>query len=86
MVNEFYGAYRVKPEAVVSVEFFLSATNAGKGNPLIGANRYTKRVALKDNTPETLVLGQQQVLAEIFREYEVQLSKYAANLPKPIGQ
>ncbi len=51
-VNEFYGDYRVRPEAVVSVEFFLSVTNTGKMNPLIGANRYTKRVALKDNTPE----------------------------------
>ncbi len=85
-VNEFYGDYRVKPEAVVSVEFFLSVTNAGKTNPLIGANRYSKRVALKDNTPETLVIGQQQALEEIFQEYETQLSKYASNLPKPMGQ
>lgn len=85
-VTEFYGDYRVKPEAVVSVEFFLTVTNAGKGNPLIGANRYTKRVALKDNTPEALVLGQQQALAEIFTQYEEQLYKYAGNLPKPMGQ
>lgn len=85
-VNEFYGDYRVKPEAVVSVEFFLTATNAGKTNPLIGANSYKKRIALKDNTPEALVLGQQQALAEIFKEYEPQLNKYAANLQKPIGQ
>jgi cholesterol transport system auxiliary component len=85
-VNEFYGDYRVKPEAVVSVEFFLSVTNGGKVNPLIGANRYTKRIALKDNTPEALVLGQQQALAGIFKEYEEQLNKYAAHLPKPLGQ
>jgi len=85
-VNEFYGDYRVKPEAVVSVEFFLTVTNAGKGNPLIGANRYTKRIALKDNTPEALVLGQQQALAEILKQYEEQLYQYAANLPKPMGQ
>ena len=84
-VNEFYGDYRVKPEAVVSVEFFLTVTNSGKTNPLIGANRYTKRVALKDNTPEALVLGQQQALAEIFAQYEEQLNKYAGNLPKPLG-
>jgi len=84
-VNEFYGDYRVKPEAVVSMEFFLTVTNSGKGNPLIGSNRYTKRITLKDNTPEALVMGQQQALAEIFREYEVQLDKYAANLPKPMG-
>lgn len=86
-VNEFYGDYRVRPEAVVSVEFFLTVEYGGKkGNPFIGANRYTKRVALKDNTPEALVLGQQQALAEIFQEYEGQLYKYAANLPKPLGQ
>ena len=84
-VNEFYGDYRVKPEAVVSIEFFLTVTNSGKGNPLIGSNRYTKRIALKDNTPAALVMGQQQALAEIFKEYEVQLDKYAANLPKPMG-
>lgn len=86
-VNEFYGDYRVKPEAVVSVEFLLMVEMGGKkGNPLIGANRYTKRVALKDNTPEALVLGQQQALAEIFQQYEVDLYKYAGNLPKPLGQ
>jgi cholesterol transport system auxiliary component len=84
-VNEFYGDYRVKPEAVVSIEFFLTVTNSGKGNPLIGSNRYSKRIALKDNTPEALVMGQQQALVEIFKEYEVQLDKYAANLPKPMG-
>jgi hypothetical protein len=85
-VDEFYGDYRVKPEAVVSVEFFLAVTNAGTSNPIIGANRYSKRIALKDNTPEALVLGQQQALAEIFKEYEAQLYKYAGNLPKPMGQ
>jgi hypothetical protein len=84
-VNEFYGDYRVRPEAVVSIEFFLTVTNSGKGNPLIGSNRYTKRIVLKDNTPAALVLGQQQALAEILKEYEVQLDKYAANLPKPLG-
>mgnify|MGYP000001588904 FL=1 len=85
-VEEFYGDYRKQPEAVVSVEFFLSATNSGKVNPLIGANRYSKRVALKDNSPEALVLGLQEALAQIFNEYEGQLYKYAGNLPKPLGQ
>ena len=85
-VNAFYGDYRVKPEAVVSMEFFLTVEYGGKNNPLIGANSYTKRVALKDNTPEALVLGQQQALAEILKEYEAQLYKYAANLPPPLGQ
>ena len=85
-VEEFYGDYRSQPEAVVSLEFFLSATGAGKTNPLIGANRYTKRVALSDTSPQALIIGQQQALAEIFKQYEEQLYKYAGNLPKPLGQ
>ena len=84
-VNEFYGDYRVRPEAVVSIEFFLTVTNGGTINPIIGKNLYTKRITLKDNTPEALVAGQQQALVEILKEYEVQLDKYAANLPKPLG-
>lgn len=85
-VEEFYGDYRVRPEAVVTVEFFLTATSVSKTNPLIGANRYTKRVALKDNTPSALVAGQQEALAQILKQYEVELYKYTANLPKPLGQ
>ena len=85
-INEFYGDYRVRPEAVVSVEFVLAVANAGKTNPIIGANRYSRRIALKDNTPEALILGQQQALAEIFKEFEAQLYQYAGNLPKPLGQ
>jgi hypothetical protein len=85
-VEEFYGDYRVRPEAVVTVEFFLTATSVSKTNPLIGANRYTKRVALKDNTPSALVAGQQEALAQILKQYEVELYKYTGNLPKPLGQ
>ncbi|MBU3615004.1 membrane integrity-associated transporter subunit PqiC [Polynucleobacter sp. Latsch14-2] len=85
-VEEFYGDYRVRPEAVVTLEFFLTVTNSGKTNPIIGTNRYTKRIALKDNTPGALAAGQQQALAEILQQYEVELYKYAGNLPKPIGQ
>ncbi len=85
-VEEFYGDYRVRPEAVVTVEFFLTATDPQKRNPVIGKNRYTKRVALKDNTPQALTLGQQDALAQILKEYEVVLYGYAGNLPRPLGQ
>jgi len=85
-VEEFYGDYRVRPEAVVSVEFFLTATDPQKRNPVIGKNRYTNRVALKDNTPQALALGQQEALAQILKEYEVVLYKYAGSLPPPLGQ
>jgi len=85
-VEEFYGDYRVRPEAVVTVEFFLTATDPKKHNPVIGKNRYTKRITLRDNTPQALILGQQQALAQILKEYEVALYKYAGNLPPPLGQ
>jgi cholesterol transport system auxiliary component len=85
-VEDFYGDYRVRPEAVVTVEFFLTATDPQKRNPVIGKNRYTKRVPLKDNTPQALALGQQEALAQILTEYEVVLYKYAGNLPPPLGQ
>lgn len=85
-VEEFYGDYRVRPEAVVTVEFFLTATDPKKRNPVIGKNRYTKRIALKDNTPQALALGQQEALAQILKEYEVVLYQYAGNLPPPLGQ
>jgi len=85
-VEEFYGDYRVRPEAVVTMEFYLTATNAGVSNPIIGTNRYTKRIPLSDNTPAALVTGQQQALAEILKQYEGELYKYAGNLPKPLGR
>jgi uncharacterized lipoprotein YmbA len=85
-VEEFYGDYRVRPEAVVTIEFFLTVTDTTKRNPVIGTNRYTQRVPLKDNTPGALALGQQEALAKILKEYEAELYKYAGNLPKPLGQ
>ena len=85
-VDEFYGDYRVRPEAVVTVEFFLTATDPQKRNPVIGKNRYTKRIALKDNTPQALALGQQEALAQILKEYELVVYGYAGNLPQPLGQ
>ena len=85
-VEEFYGDYRVRPEAVVTVEFFLTVTDPQKHNPIIGKNRYTKRITLRDNTPQALILGQQEALAQILKEYEVVLYKYAGNLPPPLGQ
>jgi len=83
-VDELYGDYRGKPEAVVSVQFFLTVTNPNLTNPLITAKRYTQRVALANNLPQTLVLGQQQALAEILQQFEADLFAASANLPKPI--
>jgi uncharacterized lipoprotein YmbA len=83
-IDELYGDYRGKPEAVVSVQFFLTVTNPNMPTPLITAKRYTQRVALANNLPQTLVLGQQQALAAILQQLEVDLFAASANLPKPI--
>jgi len=83
-IDELYGDYRSKPEAVVSVQFFLTVTNPNIPTPLITAKRYTQRVALVNNLPQTLVLGQQQALAEILQQLEADLFAASANLPKPI--
>uniref|UniRef100_UPI0040471496 PqiC family protein n=1 Tax=Polynucleobacter sp. TaxID=2029855 RepID=UPI0040471496 len=85
-VEEFYGDYRVRPEAVVSIQFFLTVTSPKKSNPIIGINNYSKRIALKDNTPQALVQGQQEALAQILTEYEQALYQYATKLPKPLGR
>ena len=83
-IDELYGDYRGKPEAVVSVQFFLTVTNPNIPTPLITAKRYTQRVALANNQPQTLVLGQQQALAAILQQLEADLFAASANLPKPI--
>ena len=83
-IDELYGDYRGTPEAVVSVQFFLTVTNPNLPTPLITAKRYTQRVALANNLPQTLVLGQQRALAEILQQLEADLFAASANLPKPI--
>jgi cholesterol transport system auxiliary component len=83
-IDELYGDYRGKPEAVVSVQFFLTVTNPNIATPLITAKRYTQRIALANNLPQTLVLGQQRALAEILQQLEADLFTASANLPKPI--
>ena len=83
-IDELYGDYRVKPEAVVSVQFFLTVTNPNLPTPLITAKRYTQRVALTNNLPQTLVLGQQRARADILQQLEADLFAASANLPKPI--
>lgn len=85
-IDELYGDYREKPEAVVSVQFFLTVTNPNLTNPLITAKRYTQRVGLANNLPQTLVLGQQQALAAILQQLEADLFAASANLPKPISR
>lgn len=85
-VDEWYGDYRSKAAAVVSLQFFVTVTNPSLSNPIITAKRYTQRVDLPDNTPQALVLGQQQALAAILQQFEGDLALIAGSLPKPIGK
>ncbi len=85
-VTEFYGDYRSQGEAVVSMEFYLTMLSSGSQNPILMTNRYTQRVPLKDNRPESLANGLQQAMAGIFQRYENDLYAGTKNLPRPLGQ
>ncbi len=85
-VTEFYGDYRSQGEAVVSMEFYLTMLSSGSQNPILMTNRYTQRVPLKDNRPESLANGLQQAMASILQRYENDLYAGTKNLPRPLGQ
>ncbi|NCY00205.1 MAG: hypothetical protein EBX45_00980 [Burkholderiaceae bacterium] len=85
-VTEFYGDYRSQGEAVVSMEFYLTMLSSGSQNPILMTNRYTQRVPLKDNRPESLANGLQQAMAGILQRYENDLYAGTKNLPRPLGQ
>jgi uncharacterized lipoprotein YmbA len=85
-VTEFYGDYRSQGEAVVSMEFYLAMLSSGSQNPFLMTNRYTQRVPLKDNRPESLANGLQQAMAGILQRYENDLYAGTKNLPRPLGQ
>ena len=85
-VTEFYGDYRSQGEAVVSMEFYLTMLSSGSQNPILMTNRYTQRVPLKDNRPESLANGLQQAMAGILQRYENDLYVGTKNLPRPLGQ
>ena len=82
VIDEFYGDYRGTPEAVVSIQFYASASFTSK-NFMFSSPRITKRVALKDKTPQALIDGQQQALAEVLAELETRLIADSANAPAP---
>jgi uncharacterized lipoprotein YmbA len=85
-VTEFYGDYRSQGEAVVSMEFYLAMLSSGSQNPFLMTNRYTQRVPLKDNRPESLANGLQQAMVGILQRYENDLYASTKNLPRPLGQ
>ena len=82
VIDEFYGDYRGSPEAVVSIQFYAS-TSFSAENYLFSSPRISRRVALKDKSPQALIDGQQQALAEILNELEGRLVTDAAKAPPP---
>ncbi|WVH09632.1 MAG: hypothetical protein EoVTN8_1058 [Fluviibacter phosphoraccumulans EoVTN8] len=78
VVDEFYGDYRDQPTAVVTIQFYASASFNSK-NGLFSTPRISKRVALKDKSTRALITGQQQALTEVLQELEQRLVADATN-------
>jgi hypothetical protein len=68
------------------MEFYLAMLSSGSQNPFLMTNRYTQRVPLKDNRPESLANGLQQAMVGILQRYENDLYAGTKNLPRPLGQ
>lgn len=82
IIDEFYGDYRGTPEAVVSIQFYASASYSAD-KYMFSSPRISKRVALRDKSPQALIDGQQQALAEVLTELESRLIVDAAKAPAP---
>lgn len=80
VIDEFYGDYRDQPTAVVTIQFYASASFNGK-NGMFSTPRISKRIPLADKSTQALITGQQQALAEILQELEGRLIADAANAP-----
>ena len=80
VVDEFYGDYRDQPTAVVTVQFYASASFNGK-NSMFSTPRITKRVPLADKSTQALINGQQQALSDVLTELERRLVTDAAKAP-----
>lgn len=80
VIEEFYGDYRGTPEAVVTIQYYASASFTSQHN-VFSSPRITKRVALKDKSPQALIDGQQQALAEVLAELENRLVADSAKAP-----
>jgi cholesterol transport system auxiliary component len=80
VIDEFYGDYRDQPTAVVTIQFYASASFNAK-NGMFSTPRITKRVPLADKSTQALITGQQQALTEVLQELEQRLVADAANAP-----
>jgi hypothetical protein len=82
VIDEFYGDYRGTPEAVVTIQFYASSSFTSD-KFLFSSPRISKRVVLKDKSPEALVEGQQQALAQVLSDLETRLIADSAHAPAP---
>ena len=82
VIDELYGDYRGTPEAVVTIQFYASSSISAS-NYIFSSPRITKRVALKNKSPQALIDGQQQALAEVLAELETRLIADSVNAPAP---
>lgn len=80
VIDEFYGDYRNQPEAVVSIQFYASASFSAD-NYLFSSPRISKRVALRDKSPQALIDGQQAALAQVLTELESRLVADSVKAP-----
>ena len=86
-VEEFYGDYRTKPEAVVSIQYYLTAASTSKAaSPIIFTSRYSQRIALADNSRAALIQGYQQALTIILQQLEADFYQKNLQLPTPLGK
>jgi cholesterol transport system auxiliary component len=81
VIDEFYGDYRGQPEAVVAIQFYAS-TSFSANNYLFSSPRISKRVPVRDKSPQALIDGQQQALTLILTELESRLIADSAKAPE----
>ena len=81
VIDEFYGDYRGQPEAVVTIQFYASSSFSAN-NYMFSSPRISKRVALRDKSPQALVDGQQQALSQVLTELESRLVADSAKAPE----
>ncbi|HEX3035986.1 MAG TPA: hypothetical protein VHT73_12830 [Thermodesulfobacteriota bacterium] len=75
-VNELYGDYRASgtPKAVLGIQFFL-IDEIYSNSRIIFQKNYHGEVALKNNSPETLVEGWNNALGQILTDLKEDLMK-----------
>lgn len=77
-VEELYADYRNTPEAVISIEYFLTNPNVVKSNPIYFKKRYQEREPILENSAKGIVQAEQRAFQRILEQFEVDLNRYLA--------